>query len=476
MEEQLNSDIDLKKFVKILSKYRYIIYTTTIIVTIIGLIYLKFQVPIYSAYSIVKVKSDDKNKDKNMVLDLYNYGNNNIKEDIALLKTFYINKKAIDSNSKDFKVQYFKDKELYRESPIEVEEIEIVTRDIPANKIILTPKDGDSFSIEIEKDLQTKLLSTLKQDIPSKVRVFKYNQIVNTKYFKFKVKKLSNFDGKIAIKINGDSRNIYEKIIRTKLKVEQLEDEVAIIKISYNDNIKKRAIKYIDTLTDIFIKESILSKSEQSNRVLEFINRELNKMRDRLGKSERELETYRVSNNVISPSAQASTLIKDLSGIDIKISQNRIKKELIDNLVAIVKRDYRVDALAPALMQLNEKPTLKLIEMLQKSELKRTQLLSEFTYKHPEVIATQKSINSLRKQIKRNILNLQKQINLVYRDLINTKLSYEKNLKKLPTKERKLINLKRDYEVSSKMYNFLLEKQGEMRIIKLQQFLDLQNY
>ncbi len=54
--------------------------------------------------------------------------------------------------------------------------------------------------------------------------------------------------------------------------------------------------------------------------------------------------------------------------------------------------------------------------MLRESELKRTQLLSEFTYKHPEVIATQKSINSLRKQIKRNILNLQKQINLVYRD------------------------------------------------------------
>jgi len=57
-------------------------------------------------------------------------------------------------------------------------------------------------------------------------------------------------------------------------------------------------------------------------------------------------------------------------------------------------------------MQLT-RTTLKLIEMLQKSELKRTQLLSEFTYKHPEVIATQKSINSLRKQIKRNILNLQ---------------------------------------------------------------------
>ncbi len=77
---------------------------------------------------------------------------------------------------------------------------------------------------------------------------------------------------------------------------------------------------------------------------------------------------------------------------------------------------------------------------------------------------TKEHLTSLQKTDKKKYFKSTKQINLVYRDLINTKLSYEKNLKKLPTKERKLINLKRDYEVSSKMYNFLLEKQRKMRL------------
>ncbi len=55
-----------------------------------------------------------------------------------------------------------------------------------------------------------------------------------------------------------------------------------MVEITFRDSVRERAIKYIDNLTDIFIKESILNKSEQSNRVLKFINGELERMRRRL--------------------------------------------------------------------------------------------------------------------------------------------------------------------------------------------------
>jgi len=468
MESKLNSDKDLESFLKTLKKNGHIVFFTTILAILAGIVYLQFQLPIYSAYSIVKVKSDPKTKNTNSILNLYNYGSSNVKEDIALLKTFYMNKKAIELNIKDFEVQYFKGKELYPNAPIEVSDVEIVDEDILKRKIIITPIDDNSFSIKVKKSLLDKILSFFGRDSFGIFnRQFKYNQVVNTKYFRFKIEKLSNFNYPITIKLNGDSRSIYERIVRKSLSVSQLEDEVALIKIDYKDNIRERAIKYIDTLTESFIKESILSKSEQSNKVLEFINRELRKMRERVEKSEKALERYRVSNDVISPSTQASTLIKDLSNIDIQISQNNLKEQLVDNLVNIVNRDdYGVDSIAPSLMQLNDTPTLKLIEMLKESELKRTELLSELTYRHPDVIAIQETIDSLREQIKENVLNLQEHIKTVKRDLLNTKYRYEKRLKKLPVKERMLINLKRDYEVSSKMYNFLLEKQAENEIIK----------
>jgi len=271
----------------------------------------------------------------------------------------------------------------------------------------------------------------------------------------------------IDIKINGDYRYIYENIIKKRLKISQLEEEVPLIKILYKDNIQARAIDYIDSLTSSFIKESILNKNEQNNKVLEFITHELDVMKNRLSISEKKLENYRISNDVIQPSVQASTLIKELSDIDIQISENRLKKRLVANLVKLINQNYSLDAIAPSLMELDERPTLKLIETLQENQLKRTELLAEFTQKHPDVRAIQEKINSTRRKIRLNIQNLQRHIGQKDSDLKKLKITYEKRLKRLPTKERKLINIKRNYEVSSKMYNFLLEKQAENEIVKV---------
>jgi len=468
-QPNIHTDENLDRFFRIIKKHQYIIYTSVILSIVAGVVYLRFQNPIYRAYSIVKVKGDTKPQNiNNVLLDLYSYDTSSVKEDIALLKTFYMNKKAIDLNKKSFVVQYFNgNREIYKNPPIEVFDIKVTNPEILKKRIIISPVGEDSFSIKLEETILDRVLAILdKREFELEEKVYKYNQLVTTKYFSFKVKKLSNFNSPITIKLNGDSRNIYEKIIKKSLSVSQLEDEVSLIEIAYNDNIRQRAIEYIDTLTEIFIKESIFSKSEQSNKILEFINKELDKMRQRVERSERELERYRVSNDVISPSAQASTLIQDLSNIDIQISQNRIKKKIVDNLVNMIENNYRVDAIAPSLVQLNDTPTLRLIELLQQNELKKTELLSEYTYKHPEVITTQENIDNLRAQIKENILNLQEHMENVQRDLMSMKRAYEKRLKKLPVKERRLINLKRDYEVSSKMYNFLLEKQAENEIIK----------
>ncbi len=53
-----------------------------------GVLYLKYQVSIYKAYSIVKVKGDRESKKINGLLDIYSYGDGGLKEDIALLQTF----------------------------------------------------------------------------------------------------------------------------------------------------------------------------------------------------------------------------------------------------------------------------------------------------------------------------------------------------------------------------------------------------
>ncbi len=482
MKQEINDEIDLKELWIILLNYRWLIALIIIISFILGMIYLKYQQPIYSAYSILKVNDNGNGKKRKLEDMLLNPQSTletvNTQEDISLLKTFYINNQALNLNKAFFKIQYFiNGDEVYdygkskEKIPIEIDDIEILDKNILGKKITLTPTNsGDGYRIKIKNSSLEKLLG--ENLLKLRDKIYRYNSRITTKYFKIKIKKLANFNYKIDFNINGDNRYIYEKIIKQNLTISQVEKEVPIIKISYKDNIRQRAIAYVDSLSSSFIKESIINKTEQSKKVLTFITKELNKMKEKLKKSERALEIYRVSHKVIEPSIQASTFIRKLSEMDIELSENRLKESLIESIKEFIDRNHNIGAVAPALMELDEKPTLKLIATLQDLELKRDKLLVELTPKHPTVMEVNNQISMLKRKIKSNIKNIEKQIFKKSSNLRKLISSYDIKLKSLPSKERRLINIKRDYEVSSNMYNFLLKKKTENEIYKVSTLSD----
>ncbi|MCK4442372.1 MAG: AAA family ATPase, partial [Sulfurovaceae bacterium] len=100
------------------------------------------------------------------------------------------------------------------------------------------------------------------------------------------------------------------------------------------------------------------------------------------------------------------------------------------------------------------------------------ELLEEFTYKHPEVQALNKKISMIKHKIYSNINNLKKSIYQKSKELKKIKRLHNIKLKTLPVKERKLINMKRDYEVSSTMYNFLLKRKAENDIVRVSTLSD----
>ncbi|MCK4440377.1 MAG: hypothetical protein KAU90_00130, partial [Sulfurovaceae bacterium] len=470
-------DIDVKEMFKTIGNYKLSILMITILFIIIASVYLYFQPNIYNSYTIVKVKTkDNKNniKNNNILNPISGSIIANVKEDIALIKTFYINDQALKLGRVNYTVQYYKQEhkksmEITKLVPIKVSDIEILDKKFLGQKLIITEKDN-GYIIKIKhsfiEKLKSKILGTSLKHLTQK-KPFDYNKQITTLYFKLKVTRLSNSKSPIVIKINNENRYIYESIIRENLKVSQLEDDISLIKISYNDNIQQRGILYINSLTDTLIKESIKNKNEQNNKVLNFIIKELDKMKMKLSKSEERLEKYRITNKVIEPSVQASTFITELANIDIKLSENLLKKRIIRNIDSTFKKGYNIDSISPLLMTLNDNPTLKLIEVLQDSQLKKNELLNELTYKHPTIKALQSKIDTSKNKIVANIRNLKKQIIETNKNLNILKSRYEKKIKRLPTKERRLVNIKRDYEVSSKLYNFLLQKKAENEMVRV---------
>ncbi len=449
---QENNSFFLEFFKKI-SPYKWLIILITFIGISISAINLYFKPSIYEAQAIIKVKTDNNRREigeLNPLEDIYSSNSENIDQDLALLQIFHIHKKAIEKLN--LKVQYYKEDryrkiELLSNLPIKISKITILDKNITGKYIKIVPKESQ-FLIDIENK--------------SYRHFFNYNQEITTPWFKFKVIKESNITTPIYIKLNGDSRSIYEKIIKKNFNAVRLNKNASLIKITFQNNSPKRAISYLNNLMEIYIRESIINKSKQNNKILDFINRQLKNTGEALKNSEKELENFRIKNRVIEPTRQSQSLLDRVSNIEVQLSQIDIEKKLINTIAYNIRRkDRDLSSITPTLQELGDEPTIRVIQHLQELERRANDLSREYTPKYPALRAIRRDMRRDSQIIIKNIKQLQRNISQREKKLLELRRRYEKELKVLPTKEKKLIDLQRNHEVNAKMYSYLLEKQAE---------------
>ncbi|HHD81345.1 MAG TPA: polysaccharide biosynthesis tyrosine autokinase [Campylobacterales bacterium] len=298
-------------------------------------------------------------------------------------------------------------------------------------------------------------------------KVFQFNKTIKTKYGQMTIRNDNKLKESIYFVLKGSNRQIYEGVVKSRLKIKQINPDASLIEIAYEDNIPQRANTYVNAVVESFIEQSVEEKSRQSNRIIDFINQQLMDMKKKLDRSEEKLEKYRIEHQAINPTLQADTYIKELSKIEIELSKNELKKDLLDNLLLYIKKRINLDAIAPSLMELGDSATIKLITKLQDLQIKEEGLKIQYSGKHPGLIAVRKQIQFIVKKIELNVQNFKSSMLHRNNSLKKLKKRYEENLKDMPTQERTLINLKRDYQVSSKTYNYLLSKKSEHEMIKV---------
>ncbi|CAA6820367.1 MAG: Tyrosine-protein kinase Wzc (EC [uncultured Sulfurovum sp.] len=478
---QKTKEFSLATVLSILGKYKWSIILITTIFLIFGLVYIHFKAPVYESYTIIKVKSNTKTVSDDLINNQNSdIGRKDVLEEISLLKTYKINSKPLDIVN--FKVQYFKDVaykkiEIFGDTvPIEIINVNILDTSIIGKMLTITPYKN-SYTLSYQTPYKSKLKKSILNSNEFHLEESKnnsYGRIIQNSYVEIKVNQKFNFSQPIHIVLQGEKRDIFAKQIQKKLNITQLERDTSLIKISFQDTIPQRANLYINALTKSFIDYSIQNKNTHNSKTLNFITQELKNIKQELKNSEQKLELHQISKNIVKPSDQGALYIKNLSTIDIDISENKLRKKLISNLINFVQNNYNLDAIAPSVAQLEDANTLALITKLQNNQIKEEELKQDYTNEYPELKNVRNKILAIRTQIEYNLNNLNENINYENTNLLERKKTYEKNMKKLPSKERELVNIRRNYEVKSSMYEYLLKKEAENNIIQLSTFSDYQ--
>ena len=464
----------------ILRKYKWSISLFTILAGLLSYAYLYFTPSMYNSYAIIKVKPNITTQSGELINNAVSKTKSKeVTEEISLLQTYKINNQALSEIN--LNVQYFVDEdyktvEIYKDLPIDITNITVLNPEVMGKKLTLTP-DTNGYSLSYHPSYKDKIKESLfgnKLFTLEKSKKLTYGEEINNKYLKLTVNKVNDIKQPIHFVINGKKRQVFENIIKDRLKVTQLQKDTSLIKINYEDTIADRAQRYVDALARSFVEYSIDSKNKQLNRTSDFILEELNNIKKELKESEEQLEQYQVTKSFVQPSAEAELYIRQLSDIEIQQSENKLKKKLISNLISFVQNNSNLDAIAPSLSKLNDQSTLGLIAKLQENQLIEEELSIEYTSEYPKLKSIRRQIDSTRTKIAYNLENLNKNIDYENTSLSQRKLNYERKMNVLPSKERQLINIKRNYEVKSRMYEYLLKKKAESNIIQLATFSDYQ--
>lgn len=322
---------------------------------------------------------------------------------------------------------------------------------VPDSEYHVVLTGGDSYNVF---DRSEKLLATGRSDVllqSGELRLL-----------------LTDIKGKPgdSLRVSIKPLHVTANGLKSRIKAAEVGNKTSIIRLSYSDNDPVKARDVINTLADVYLQQSIAFKTQEASKSVEFIENQMNTIREELDTAEKNLQTYKTGTGVMKLDSETEELVKKISEIEKERTSLTLQKKQVE-FARASQRDALKQGKVYTPAGLKEDPAVGIMAgRLAELELQKRGLSSELTDTHPQVKAIQAQIDEIQKKLIAIYDTSQK--NLVSQEAAagQTLARYESALKKLPAAERDLARLMRHTKVNADIYTFLLQKHEESRIVK----------
>ena len=466
-------EIDLKEVLSVIYNNRYMISIIVFCSLILAVIFAYFSPNIYKSSTSLEIVSNKAAKTGNtdMLTMAFGISNNNIDNELEILKSRFIAQKALNTVSigtRYFTINNYKELELYKNSPFVVE-VDYLDDKMLGKKIKIIPLNDTTFRLEILPKTSEKLklqLSLLSSDniTPTYSQTHEYGRSVTTPWGKFTVKRSFKLKNKVYAFSYMPNKNMYP-FIANKLSVSPSSKLGSIVTISFEDNVAERAKDVLTAITEAYLEQEIDSNKEEADKTLSFIDFQLESMNKELQASASSLNKYKSENQLINLESKAELAATELSTLESEFYAQNIELELLENLYTHISNNKDISSLSLQSFEQNNDIN-NLFTELQIRETKKKSLLIEFTEFHPDVLKLTEEINNLKNVIKNTVSNKLLTVKNRKRQLLYVINKHKQTLRALPEQEKQLASLTRNYMVDEKIYSYLLEKRAETAILK----------
>lgn len=449
-------EIDYLKIVRILFSRWYLLLGTMLIAVIIACIYLWYSPKTYTTSGMLKFE-EKKPELSDLVKVMSNVTRSpaSLQSEKSIIHSRGILLEAI--KRLDYKVSVYSQfrgraQELYPQQPLRINLLKQAPQTGPENLISFKSVNHKTFRLSwnVEgKEMERNFLYNQPIDIQNTIFTISYSNSMSkdsTYYFKF-----------------NQPESLLERVSKGLYSSETFKSST-VITLRQTDSNPYFAANVLNAVMSAYLDYDHSQKAQSATKMIQFINGQLDYLSSKVSDAETELEKQKQSSGIMDIRISVNQTASKLGDLESQhallksqeLAIRQLKKQITENKKEVslnFNLEGHIDPLLGTLIS-------NLNQLLQEKLI----LLKTYHNNASPVQEIQEQIEQVKNAALRNIHATQERL-LKNKDQLNSR-QYQLNRQAtaLPSAEKKLLSLGRNFEINEKVYSFLSEKKLETQI------------
>jgi len=254
---------------------------------------------------------------------------------------------------------------------------------------------------------------------------------------------------------------------RSKLSVAPIEKDASLITLSVSGFIPEQEADYLNKLMNEYIRYGVDNKNQTADSTIKFIDKQLNAIKLELSVAEAKLENFRLKNSFIDLSREGSLIQNRLEKAENEKTAFELQLQYYNYLLEYLNlKNAGGTIISPSIMGITDQVLIKLVYELSEYQKEMEKIGFNLSGDQPVYALLNKQTEETREALRENVKNGIAGLKQIITESDRKISQVEIEVSKLPSTERQLINIQREFDLNNTVYTYLLEKRSESGIAR----------